>query len=141
MANRISSRSIKMNRSYTVEEAAEVLNVTPQTIRAWGKQGLQILRKNRPHFFMGFCLKAFLDTRLKQSKRPLKIYEVFCPRCREPRKPYGMMADFIPINSTRGRISTLCSVCECQCSRLVGVKSLYAISEKLEIVTRSHGDA
>ena len=141
MAKRVSTRTLKANRAYTVEEAAETLNVSPQTVRVWGKQGLPMLKERRPHLIMGFNIKGFLNTRTAQAKRPLKFEEVFCPRCREPRKPYGMMVDYIPINSTRGRLVALCSECECQCSRLASLKSLDALSEQLQIVIRSHGDA
>lgn len=137
MAKRISLQNIKTNGLYTVEELAEALSVTQQTIRKWGDQGLLILKEHRPHLVPGFAVKDFFAKRSQRTKHPLEIDEVYCPRCRVARKPFGMMADYIPINSSRGRLLTLCSVCECQCSRLVGTKSLPDISLKLGIAIRS----
>jgi excisionase family DNA binding protein len=48
---------------YTIPEAAEALHVTPQTIRAWIKQGkLKARRVGRPILITEKNLKDFLKT-------------------------------------------------------------------------------
>ena len=48
---------------YTIPEVAEALNVTPQTIRAWIKQGkLKSQRIGRPILITENNLKEFLKT-------------------------------------------------------------------------------
>ncbi|MDQ3246746.1 MAG: helix-turn-helix domain-containing protein, partial [Pseudomonadota bacterium] len=51
---------VKVNRSYTVEEAAEAVGATPQTVRIWIKSGLLALEGQRPVLILGWALKDFL---------------------------------------------------------------------------------
>lgn len=47
---------------YTLQETAQALNVTPQTVRAWIKQGrLKAQRIGRPILITENNLKAFLQ--------------------------------------------------------------------------------
>jgi excisionase family DNA binding protein len=47
---------------YTIQETAQALNVTPQTVRAWIKQGrLKAQRIGRPILITENNLKAFLQ--------------------------------------------------------------------------------
>ena len=47
---------------YTIQEAAQALRVTPQTIRAWIKQGrLKGVRVGRPILITENNIKAFLE--------------------------------------------------------------------------------
>jgi len=73
MAKRVSLQKIKSNRPYSVDEIAEELGVTPQTIRAWGDQGMLMLKERRPHLVLGFSVREFLTKRTQMAKRPLEI--------------------------------------------------------------------
>jgi|TARA_R100000005_G_scaffold72265_1_gene39663 hypothetical protein len=136
MAKRISSRKIKINRSYDISEAAEACNVTPQTIRAWIKSGLLVLNSQRPSIILGFILKNFVDGLSKKGKSPLELEEFNCFRCKAPRKPFGMLADYVPLSEQTGRLMALCSVCESACNRFVKAADLDDFSKVLEIVVR-----
>ncbi len=139
MARRVSTQKIKSNRSYTVEEAAEVLNITEQTVRVWIKSGLPVLRAKRPMLVLGFELRAFLQDRTINAKQPTVLGEIYCVRCNKPQKPFGMMADYIPVDATNGRLVTLCGVCEGTCSQFASKTKLAELSLVLEIVIGSPG--
>jgi len=90
-----------------------------------------------PHLIMGYHAKDYLTNRKRKTKQPLKDHQVYCLRCKAPSDPFGMMADYIPIDDNRGRIKTLCSTCEGQCTRLVRAKDIPRLSETLEIAINS----
>ena len=60
MARRISAIRVKANRSYTVEEAADAVGATPQTVRNWIKRGLPAMAAQRPILIIGCALKEYL---------------------------------------------------------------------------------
>lgn len=130
---RISAQRIKANRQYTYDELAEAVGVTVQTVRSWRCDGLPVMMDQIPHLVMGYHAKDFVTKRARKARQPLKDHEVYCMRCKAPRDPFGMMADYIPINTDRGRLKTLCGTCEGQCMRLVRAKDIPRLSEKLEI--------
>jgi len=54
--------TIENMKFYTVQEIAKALNVTPQTVRAWIKQGkLKSQRIGRPVLIKESSLMEFLD--------------------------------------------------------------------------------
>ncbi len=134
---RVSAQRIKANRQYSYDELAETVGVTAQTVRSWRDEGMPVMMDQIPHLIMGYHAKDYLTTRKRKAKQSPKDHQVYCLRCKAPRDPFGMMADYIPINADRGRLKTLCGTCEAQCGRFVGVKELPRLSEKLEIAINS----
>lgn len=126
-----------MNMQYDVQDAAEALGVTPQTVRLWIKDGLPTLNSSRPILIMGFHLRDYIENRFKKTKHKLALGEFYCMRCRVARKPFGMMADYVPLNAQRGRLEALCGVCDARCSRLATEASLLALSKALDITRPS----
>lgn len=141
MVKRLSARGIKKNRQYTYEDAADTLGVTPQTVRAWRGQGLVVLASTTPHIIMGYALKEFITKRSTKTRQPLKANEVYCVRCKAPRKPFGMMADYVPTNAARGRLVTLCECCEGGCTLFVSASQVVKLSATMQITTSSDWDA
>jgi len=141
MAKRLSARRIKKNRQYTYEDAADALGVTAQTVRAWREEGLIVLTSCIPHIIMGFALKEFIVNRTANARQSLEEDEVFCMRCKAPRKPFGMMADYVAINANRGRLVTLCECCEGRCVRLVSASAVARLSTKMDIAMNGGRDA
>ena len=66
-AKRLDWRRVKINRSYTLDEVARLLDVHKQTVRNWIKAGLEVLSGQKPHLIRGIALKMFLDNRRNQS--------------------------------------------------------------------------
>lgn len=102
----------KIHRTYTVDEAARLLTVHKNTVRQWIKQGLPTVDDRKPTLLHGLDLRAFLEQRRKNAKRPCRPGEMYCVRCRDPKRPAGAMADYLPISETIGNLRGICPDCE-----------------------------
>ena len=124
MAKRVSTRRIKKHRLYTYVEAGVDLSVTPLTVRSWRSSGLQVMTANTPHYILGAELIRYVEG--KQAKRSVKMAldQMYCFKCKAPRKPLWAMVDYIPANDTRGRLTGLCEACEGGLQRFVGTADL-----------------
>jgi hypothetical protein len=126
MARRIRTTRVKANRSYTIEELADAVGVTPQTVRAWVKQGLLALTEQRPFLVLGWACKEFSEIANSSRKRPLRLGEFLCLACKCPRGAAMGMADYEPHTLGRGLLRAFCEICEGACTRLISAASLPA---------------
>ncbi|MBO9420317.1 helix-turn-helix domain-containing protein [Labrenzia sp. R4_2] len=133
MARRISAARVKSNRSYSVDEAAEIVGVTVQTIRAWLKQGLRCLNASRPTLILGADLKDFLKERTAKNALTLSVGEFKCFRCKAPKTPAFNLATYHPFCASQGRLQAFCPTCEGPMSRIVGSADLPRWLEICEI--------
>ena len=78
-------RLVKIHRSYTVGEIADVLGRHKNTEREWINCGLPTIDQNRPTMIRGENLVAFLRARRAQRKQSCQIGQMYCFRCRSPR--------------------------------------------------------
>jgi len=104
-------RLVKTRRNYTVEEAARLLGTHKNTVRAWVKAGLPTSDGNRPMLILGRDLRPFLQARRTKNKQPCQPGEIYCVRCRAPKRPDGDMADYTPITETFGKLEGICPDC------------------------------
>jgi hypothetical protein len=102
-------------------------------VRAWIKAGLPVLNDKRPMLILGSDLVAFHQARRKKNKRKCKPDELYCVRCRAPRKPAGDMADCRIITETIGNLEAICPDCDNIMNRRVSLSTLEQISGKLSI--------
>lgn len=58
MARRVSAADVRLPRGHTIEEISEAVSVTPQTVRAWIRQGRPATR--RPYLILGPEMKDSL---------------------------------------------------------------------------------
>jgi hypothetical protein len=123
----------KIHRNYTVEEAAELYDVFKGTVRAWIKAGLPVLNDKRPMLILGSDLVAFHQARRKKNKQQCQPGELYCVRCRAPRKPAGDMADYQIITEKIGNLIAICPDCDNIMNRRVSLSTLEQISGKLSI--------
>ena len=86
MANH-NPRLAKINRSYLVEEIAELFGVHKNTVFNWLRQGMRDSGAGFPRLVLGSDLRAFLESRRNKNKRPCKAGEIYCVGCRQPIKP------------------------------------------------------
>ena len=119
MAKRPSVRAIKAARTYTIEEAAHALGITPATVRAWAKSGLPVMRSRRPYLILGEALRDFLAARTKKAKAPLGRDQLYCLRCKAPRIPMWLMVDCVSQTPNTARLVGLCEVCGGTCNRMI----------------------
>ena len=134
MAQRLPNpRRAKIHRSYTVEEVAQLYLVHRNTVRQWIKHGLPLCDDRRPQLILGGELAAFLTRKRASNKRPCKVGEIYCVRCRTPQSPALNMADYDPITATTGNLIGLCPTCGGTMYRRVSRSGLAAVAGNLEV--------
>ena len=131
-------RRVKIHRNYTVEEAACLLGVHKNTVRQWIKQGLPVIDNQRPMLILGTDLAAFLQSQRRKNKRKCKPGEMYCLRCREPKRPALNMAEYQPKTESLGNLFGICPDCDAGINRNVNPSKLEQIRGELEI-TLSQG--
>ena len=129
-------RRVKIHRSRTVEEVAELFGTHKNTVRAWIKAGLPTVDSKRPTLILGRDLAAFLQARRASKKQPCRPGELYCVRCRAPRLPAGDMADYQPVTEKFGNLTAICPDCDCIINRRVSLAGLKRVQGKMEITFR-----
>lgn len=117
-------RLVKIHRSYTVEEIAELYSIHKNTVRHWVKAGLATSDDKRPMLILGHELAAFLHGRRAKNKRPCKPGELYCFRCRAPKFPAGDMTEYAPLTEKVGNLKAICPDCNSIMNRRVSVAKL-----------------
>ncbi len=133
MPKRLNPNLAKIHRSYIVGEVASLYGVHKNTVRHWVKAGLQVNDSMRPMLILGKALRTFLTERNQKAKRPCKADELYCLRCRLPRKPAEGMAEYLPMNDSRGRLMAMCPRCEGLMNRFVTKTQLQAFRQILSV--------
>lgn len=128
---RIDPRRIKLHRSYTIEELANLLGCHKNTARGWMKRGLKPLEDGkRPLLFQGREARSFLHDRRVRSKQKCGPDELYCFKCRGPRKPAAGMLDYRSSTALGGILSGLCA----DCSTLMFKRASLAAAERLTAI-------
>lgn len=124
---------VKTHRSYTVEEVARLFGTHKNTVRTWVKAGLPTCDSKRPTLILGRDLAVYLQARRTKNKRPCQPGEIYCVRCRAPKRPAGDMAEYQPITASLGNLSGICPDCEGMIFRRVSLTKLAQTQGKLEV--------
>ena len=95
-----------------MEEAADAVGVTEQTIRIWVGKGLPAMTATRPSLILGCALKAFLARKEAGRRKPLGPGEFYCFRCKAGRRAALGLVDYHPISESHGRLQAFCETCE-----------------------------
>jgi excisionase family DNA binding protein len=126
-------RLVKIHRSYTVEEIAALFGIHKNTVRDWIKKGLPVCDARRPVLILGQVLRDYLQAKRTRNKRTCLPGELYCLRCREPRKPAGEMADFQPVTPKVGNLIAICPVCDAMMNKRVSMARLEQIRAQIDI--------
>ena len=132
-------RLAKIHRTYTVEEIAGLFRVHRNTVREWIKRGLPVINDRRPLLVLGRELAAFIQARRAKNKRPCTPGELYCVRCRAPKRPAGGMADYQPVTATLGNLIAICPTCEAMMYRRVSMAKLGPIRSEMDITMPKAG--
>lgn len=133
MPKQVNPNRAKIHRSYTVEEVAGLFAVHKNTVRQWIKAGLPVCDDRRPTLIVGEHLRDFLRQRRKARKRRCGDDELYCMRCRAPRRPAGDMVDYVPMTASTGRLIAICPSCSQMMNRYVGRAGLARIRAYLDV--------
>lgn len=136
MARAYSTRAIKQNRSYTIDEAAECVGVSFQTVRQWIKQGLPAMTEKRPFLILGWELKTFLTQKQNDRRTPLGEGEFYCLSCRAARKPALGLVEQGVTSDGRAVLRAFCEACESPVNRFVNTRPLSRKQETAKRRTR-----
>jgi hypothetical protein len=126
-------RLVKIHRSYTVEEIAELFAIHKNTVRRWVKEGLATTDDRRPMLILGHVLVAYLRARRVKNKQTCKPGEFFCVRCRAPKSPAGDMAEYSPITEKFGNLVAICPDCDSFMNRRVSLAKIGEIIGRIDI--------
>ena len=126
-------RLVKTHRSYTAEEIAARLGVHRHTVREWIRRGLPTCDDRRPTLVLGRDLVAFLRARRLRNRSPCGPAELYCVRCRVPRRPAADMADYLPRTPTVGDLMGICPHCEASMYRRVSWAKLTHVAAGLDV--------
>ena len=126
-------RLVKIHRTYTVEEIANLFGVHKNTVRHWIKDGLTTTDDKRPMLILGHVIVAFLKARRVKNKQPCKPGELYCVRCRVPKSPAGDMADYCPITEKFGNLVAICPDCNSLMNRNVSLAKIGEFYGKVDI--------
>ena len=124
MARAPNHRLAKIHRSYRVDEVARLYDVHANTVRQWLKAGLRTIDSGRPALIHGTDLRAFHQDRRQRRKRPCQPGEMYCMRCRVPRRPAGDLVDYLRQSERVGSLVGICPHCEALMYRRVSVARL-----------------
>lgn len=136
MAKRVSTRKIKKHRLYGYDEAGDALGVTSHTVRSWRASGLEVMAATTPHYILGAELIRYIEDKQATKSVKMALDQMYCFKCKKPRKPLWAMVDYIPINGTRGRLTGLCETCEGDLQRFVGKGDLGRFGQIYEITIK-----
>ena len=123
---------IKIHRNYTVDEVSRALDVAPITVRRWLKAGLPALTERKPALILGADVIEYLDARRTPATR-CQPNECYCVKCRVPRVPAGLMAEYVPITATTGNLRGLCPECGTLMHKRVAVASIPALRQFFDL--------
>jgi len=137
MAKKYNPNLVKINRSYTIEEAANIFTVHKNTVRAWIKDGLPACDNRKPWLILGYELKEFLKIKNRHNKKKCKPHEIYCLSCRTSKKPAAGMVDYESMSATTGQLKGLCPTCEHIINKYISLASLEQIKSKLEITYKT----
>jgi hypothetical protein len=110
-------RLVRLAYSYFVHEVAELFGVHVNAVRRWPKAGLRTIDDRRPHLIHGTDLVEFLSARQRGRKHKCAADEMFCCRCRAPRRPVERRVVVDAVNARQIIIRGICEVCGVRMNR------------------------
>jgi len=124
---------VKINRSYTVNDISVLLDVSKATVRRWIALGLPAITDMRPVLVLGFDLKEYLKQSRTKNRKRLGPAQMFCCKCREPKRPALDLVTYLPTNAENGRLIGLCPKCESKMNKFSSLNAAEALQAEFEI--------
>ena len=132
--------AIKLFYPYTIREAVGVTGVSARTISAWIKEGLPVMKSQRPFLIRGDDLKGFIQDRRKAGKTKTALHQFYCLGCRDARDAAGGFAECLIIGN-RVTLKALCEVCGNVVNKPIAKSRLPELEGKLELLEQVGAEA
>ncbi len=117
-------RRIKKNFSYSLDEASETLGINKQTLYSWKKEGLKTIPDSYPALIHGSDLIDYLSQKQSKRKQKCKDDEMFCFKCRSPRKAKKDFVKTLSQKSTCMNLTSECEVCSSKIYKNISAKDI-----------------
>jgi len=130
---RINPRLAKKHRSYSVQELADKLGVHKHTVRGWLKKGLPAIYGAKPTLILGSEFQEWWGKQRKAAKRPCKPGQMYCFKCREPKRPALGMVEYTATNAATGNLKAICETCETMMHQRARLANLAAKMPDMEV--------
>lgn len=135
------TRRIKSNRSYTVSQLAELLDVSSRTVHDWTRQGLPVIDDHHRKMMHGPAIREWLNKRQAARRWPCGPGQLPCFGCKGPR---GIKSGTFKVksgNTLKIRIEGQCI----ECGRTIGrgdVKAnLTSLEREFGLIQQAENDA
>jgi len=127
---------VKIHRNYSLNEIARLLETSLATVRRWLKAGLKTIDLTRPFLVRGKELKRFARWWRSRNRRRCGPGQIYCLKCRAPRRPSNGEVELIKETQNCGRIRGVCTACGASMTRIVSIRNLDAALGPLTATTR-----
>jgi len=134
MAKRYNPNKCKINRNYSISEIALLYDVHKSTVKTWLRRGLKRIDNQRPYIILGRDLRPFLKDLRGINKRPCELGEIYCMKCRTPRKPQQGTTTFETESTRYGRIKGTCNVCNSAMNRYFRLNDLDMLQRHFAVI-------
>jgi DNA-binding XRE family transcriptional regulator len=122
--------AILTDETYTLQEAADLLGVSRQTVAQWEKEGLPVMGERVPKLAYGADLKAFLQKRESARKQKMQAGEMYCLSCKAASVPAEGRVFLSLLNQKRALLSGVCTRCGGRISRIISAAQLPEARER-----------
>lgn len=120
MASTYSTRHIKADYAYSVEQISDLYGVAIHTVRRWiTKEGLVRIAGMRPHAVHSSELRRFIEKRRQTRRKPCKANELFCMKCQHPREPLCGSATIKTLPNGTVKVQARCEVCKTKMNKAI----------------------
>ncbi len=141
MPKRANPMAVRANITYDVFEAARALKVSPATVRAWIKDGMEAMTSCKPYLILGAAIRTYLKAKYKAAKRPLGPYQLFCTSCKQGCSPLGLQVILTPISVTTDLLKGQCARCGSTATRMISHAQRDNFSGIFQVAKRAKGKA
>ena len=107
-----------------MEEAAKLFGAHKNTVRNWLKEGLPKVDDRRPILILGRQLASFVHARRQSRRQRCAAGELYCFKCRKPRRSVAGRADYLPSMGAAGNLRGTCADCGTHMYRRVSLRKL-----------------
>ncbi len=142
MARKYNWQRVKKHFSYDIGQAAKALDCSVATIRNWIKEGLYCMAEQKPFLIDGSDLREFARQKsaaqkwsMPETNAPWNYFPCF--RCKGYRKPFLLMADYIPTTPEKGRLTSICGTCDGTIVKFCRADQISKFSTTLDVTHQS----